>query len=122
MAIINIIISVMYSRYLHYYEPATKAHWTAQQECQEKDVVIGQLRGQTGDLKQLEGDYCKLNELIRGLEGKYSLLLAERERAEKEQKSKTELDRRSILDLRGAIDDLRVQLQRSNLVIEDLLR
>ena len=48
--------------------------------------------------------------------------MAERERAEKEQKTKTEGDRRSILDLRGAIDELRVQLQRCNLVIEDLLR
>ena len=48
--------------------------------------------------------------------------MAERERAEKEQKTKTEGDRRSILDLRGTIDELRVQLQRCNLVIEDLLR
>ena len=46
--------------------------------------------------------------------------MAERERAEKEQKTKTEGDRRSILDLRGAIDELRVELQRCNLVIEDL--
>lgn len=73
----------MFSRYLDYYEPATQAHWSAQRECSEKDSIIGQLRGEVGELKQLEGDFSKLNELIRGLEGKYSMLAAERDRAEK---------------------------------------
>ena len=49
-------------------------------------MLIGQLKGEIYELKQLEGDYAKLNELIHSLEGKYSLLLAEKERSEKEQR------------------------------------
>jgi hypothetical protein len=76
----------MFSKYLDYSEPATKAHLTAQSDCQHKDVLIGQLKGEIGELRQLEGDFYKLNELIHGLEGKYSLLLAEKERSDKEQR------------------------------------
>lgn len=76
----------MYSKYLDYYEPATNAHKQAQLECEQKDVVIGQLRGELQELRHLDGDYYRLNELIHGLEGKYSLLIAERDRSEKEQK------------------------------------
>ena len=35
---------------------------------------------------------------------------------------KFDIDKKNILDLRAEIDDLRVQLQKSNLVIEELLR
>lgn len=35
----------MFSKYLDYYEPATIAHKSAQLECEQKDVVIGQLKG-----------------------------------------------------------------------------
>lgn len=76
----------MFSKYLDYSEPATKAHLAAQGECSQKDVVIGQLKGEINELRQLEGDFYKLNELIHGLEGKYSLLLADKDRSEKEQK------------------------------------
>jgi len=76
----------MFSKYLDYSEPANEAHLIAQQECQHKDILIGQLKGEIYELKQLEGDYSKLNELIHSLEGKYSLLLAEKERSEKEQR------------------------------------
>lgn len=36
----------MFSKYLDYYEPATKAHLAAQAEGQHKDVMIGQLKGE----------------------------------------------------------------------------
>ncbi len=72
------IIVVMFSKYLDYSEPATKAHLAAQGECEQKDVLIGQLKGEVAELRQLEGDYHRLNELIASLEGKYSLLLAEK--------------------------------------------
>jgi hypothetical protein len=51
----------MFSKYLDYSETANEAHFTAQQECQQKDILIGQLRGEIYELKQLEGDYSKLN-------------------------------------------------------------
>lgn len=35
----------MFSKYLDYTEPATKAHFAAQNECENKDIVIGQLKG-----------------------------------------------------------------------------
>ena len=75
------IIVVMYSKYLEYSEPANKAHLSAQRECEEKDVIIGQLKNDIYQLKQLDGDYHRLNDLINGLEGKYSLLLAEKDRS-----------------------------------------
>lgn len=37
-------------------------------------------------------------------------------------RNKFEVDKRTTLELRAEIDDHRVQLQKSNLVIEDLLR
>lgn len=51
----------MYSKYLEYSEPASKAHLLAQGECEQKDVVIGQLKSEVADLRQLEGDYHRLN-------------------------------------------------------------
>lgn len=38
------------------------------------------------ELRQLEVDYLKLNDLIATLEDKYSLLIDEKERSEKEQR------------------------------------
>ncbi len=35
---------------------------------------------------------------------------------------KFDIDKKATIELRGEIDDLRVQLQKSNLVIEELLR
>jgi hypothetical protein len=35
---------------------------------------------------------------------------------------KSDIDKNAIIDLRGDIDDLRVQLQKANLLIEELLR
>ena len=73
----------MYSKFLDYSETASRAHPTAQGECDQKDTMIGQLKNEIFELKQLEGDYHRLNELISNLEGKYSLLLAEKDRSEK---------------------------------------
>ena len=36
----------MFSKYLEYSEPAHKAHISAQGECEQKDVLIGQLKGE----------------------------------------------------------------------------
>jgi Fe-S-cluster formation regulator IscX/YfhJ len=76
----------MFSKYLDYSEPAHKAHLQAQGDCEQKDVLIAQLKNEVCELRQLEGDFHRLNELINSLEGKYSLLLAEKERAEREQR------------------------------------
>jgi len=73
-------------------------------------------------LRQLEGDFLRLNDLIMALEEKYSLLLDEKERSEKEQRVKTDIDKNSIIDLKEEIEALRVQLQKANLEIEDLMR
>ncbi len=35
----------MFSKYLDYTEPATQAHHAAQGECEQKDIMIGQLKG-----------------------------------------------------------------------------
>jgi hypothetical protein len=43
----------MFSKYLEYSEPASRAHTLAQGECEQKDVVIGQLKGEIHELKQL---------------------------------------------------------------------
>ena len=50
-----------------YTEPATQAHHAAQGECEQKDIMIGQLKGEIHELRQLEGDYHRLNELIHNL-------------------------------------------------------
>ena len=57
-----------------------------------------------------------------GLEEKYSLLLDEKERSEKEQRVKSEIDKNSIIDLKEEIDILRMQLQKANIEIDELMR
>jgi len=76
----------MFSKYLEYSDPANKAHLAAQAESDQKDTIIGQLKNEMVELRQLEGDFHRFNELINSLEGKYSLLLAEKDRAEREQR------------------------------------
>lgn len=65
----------MYSKYLDYTEVAVKANHLAAVECEHKDIMIGQLKNDIYELRQIEGDYAKLNSLISALEEKYSLLL-----------------------------------------------
>lgn len=93
----------MYSKYLDYTDAAVKAHHLSQAESDQKDVVISHLKSEVYELRQLEGDFLKLNELIMGLEEKYSLLLDEKERSEKEQRVKSDIDKNSIIDLREEI-------------------
>lgn len=76
----------MYSKYLDYTEAATKAHHSAQAENEQKDFLISQLKSEVSELRQLEGDFLKLNDVIGSLEDKYSLLLADKDRTEKEHK------------------------------------
>lgn len=57
-----------------------------------------------------------------GLEEKYSLLLDEKERSEKEQRVKSDIDKNSIIDLKEEIEILRTQLQKANIEIEELMR
>lgn len=44
----------MFSKYLYYTEPAMKAHLEAQAECDQKDLIISQLKDYIFELKQLE--------------------------------------------------------------------
>jgi hypothetical protein len=68
----------MYSKYLDYTEAAVKAHHAAQVENDQKDILIGHLKSDVHELRQLEGDFLRLNDLILALEEKYSLLLDEK--------------------------------------------
>lgn len=99
-----------------------KAHHAAQVENDQKDILISHLKSDVYELRQLEGDFLRLNDLILALEEKYSLLLDEKDRSEKEQRVKSDIDKNSIIDLKEEIELMRVQLQKANLEIEDLLR
>ena len=112
----------MYSKYLDYSEAAVKAHHAAQAESDQKDILIAHLKSDVYELRQLEGDFLRLDELIMGLEEKYSLLLGEKERGEKEQRVKMVIDKNSIIDLKEEIEALRTQLQKANIEIEELMR
>ena len=76
----------MYSKYLDYTENAVRSHHAAQSENDQKDILIGHLKNEVYELRQLEGDYHHLNALVASLEDKYSLLLADKDRSEKEQR------------------------------------
>jgi len=41
----------MFSKYLDYTEQATEAHFAAHNECGQKDVMIGQLKGELSELR-----------------------------------------------------------------------
>lgn len=58
----------MYSKYLDYTEAAVRAHHAAQAESDTKDVLIAQLKSEVYQLRQLEGDFLRLNDLILALE------------------------------------------------------
>lgn len=62
-----VIISPMYSKYLDYTETAVRAHQAVQIENDQKDILIGQLKSEAFELRQLEGDYLRLNDLIASL-------------------------------------------------------
>ena len=70
----------MYSKYLDYTDAAVKAHHAAQVQNDQKDILISHLKNDLYELRQLESDFYKLNDLIVALEDKYSLLLDEKER------------------------------------------
>lgn len=76
----------MYSKYLDYSDTAIKNQQLAQVENEQKDVLINELKREVYELRQLEADYLRLNDLIAALEDKYSLLIDEKERSEKEQR------------------------------------
>ena len=57
----------MYSQYLDYHEAAVKANHLAQAENEQKDIIIGHLRNDLYELRQIESEYYKLNELILAL-------------------------------------------------------
>jgi predicted RNase H-like nuclease (RuvC/YqgF family) len=63
-------------------------------------------------LRNLELEFHQLNDQITLLEERYSMLIAERDRAEREQRVKSDLDRNAIIEMRAEIDVLRGQLQR----------
>lgn len=58
----------MYSKYLDYTEAAVKANHLAQVESEHKDILIGQLKTDLYELKQIEGDYIKLTSLIQAVD------------------------------------------------------
>lgn len=93
----------MYSKYLDYTEAAVRAHHAAQADNDQKDVLIAHLKSDVYQMRQLEGDFLRLNDLILALEEKYSLLLDEKERSQKEQRIKSDIDKNGIIDLREEI-------------------
>lgn len=60
--------------------------------------------------------------MIFELGEKYELLTQEKDRAEKEQRIKNDIDKNTILDLREEIDALKVNLQKACFQIEEFLR
>lgn len=84
--------------------------------------MISSLKKELFELKDLEHDFLRLNDEIANIESKYSLLLDEKERAENEHKIKTDINKKAITDLRSEIDNLKIQIHKVNLQIEDTLR
>ena len=56
------------------------------------------------------------------IESKYALLLDEKERAENEHKIKMDINKKAIGDLRSEIDNLKIQIHKVSLQVEDTLR
>lgn len=112
----------MYSKYLDYTEAALRANHLAAAENDQKDIIISQMKSEVFELKRIEVDYQKLNALIFELGEKYELLQQDKDRAEKEQRIKNDIDKNTILDLREEIDLLKVNLQKACLHIEELIR
>lgn len=73
----------MYSKYLEYSDSAISSHKAAQIECEQKDILISQLKSEIYRLRELDDDFQQLNKMIGGLESKYAMLLDEKERTEK---------------------------------------
>ena len=67
-------------------------------------------------------EFLHLNNQIGLLEERYSLLMEERDRAEREQRAKSDLDRTAIVEIKTEIDTLRAHLQRMAIDIEESLR
>jgi len=63
-----------------------------------------------------------LNDEVASIESKYALLLDEKERAENEHKIKMDINKKAIGDLRAEIDNLKIQIHKVNLQVEDTLR
>ncbi len=59
---------------------------------------------------------------MASIESKYALLLDEKERAENEHKIKMDINKKAIGDLRAEIDNLKIQIHKVNLQVEDTLR
>jgi len=56
------------------------------------------------------------------LENKYGLLLDEKDRSEKEQRIKADIDKSTILQIKDEIDGVRIQLQKLTVQCDDLQR
>lgn len=57
-----------------------------QNEDSHKDIVISTLKKELNDLRDLETDFFRINDEIARLESKYTLLLEEKDRNDKEHK------------------------------------
>ena len=90
-----------------------------QSESAHKDAVISSLKKELFELKDLEHDFLRLNDEVASIESKYALLLDEKERSENEHKIKIEVNKKAIGELRGEIDNLKVQIHKVNAQIEE---
>lgn len=104
------------------YRNLTPSGLLDQTESQHKDAVISSLKKELFELKDLEHDFLRLNDEVATIESKYALLLDEKERAENEHKIKMDINKKAIGDLRSEIDNLKIQIHKVNLQVEDTLR
>lgn len=93
-----------------------------QAEATHKDVVIASLKKELHELRDLETDFVRLNDEIAALESKYALLLDEKDRNEKEHRTKMDINKKTILDMRADIDALKLQIHKASVEVEDTLR
>lgn len=100
-----------------------------QAEATHKDVVIASLKKELHELRDLETDFVRLNDEIMALESKYALLLDEKDRNEKEHRyygqwfrTKMDINKKTILDMRADVDSLKVQIHKASVEIEDTIR
>ena len=75
-------------------------------EPESKDTLILRLKNDLYDLRQFEKEYINLTAQVENLEGKYELLIEERERDERDQSMKTAINSSLIQDLKLDVETM----------------
>jgi chromosome segregation ATPase len=89
-------------------------------ESDHKDVVISQLKAEAFELRQGERDYEELNARMNNLNHRFNLLKDEKSLDEREYSTRTELNHRTINNLKDDIEGLRSEYRSIEADILDL--